>query len=176
MNRMAVWLALAVASLATGARAQSNPTAASPGAAACAPTTTLDDLTKALDDAVSGPANKDRTCLRDLLVPGARLMPVGKTPDGGVAPRNLTVDDWIQAAAKHGSEEMYERQVRVTKKEYGHLADLWSEYEIRPSPDGTATVHGVNSIQAIYDGSRWRVVAILWESESLAGSGPVNKP
>jgi hypothetical protein len=176
MNHLAVSLALAVAGLATGARAQSNSTAGPPSAAACPSTTTLDELTKALDDAVSGPANKDRTCLRDLLVPGARLMPVAKTTDGSLVPRNLTVDDWISAAAKHGIEGMYERQVKVTKKQYGHIADLWSEYEIRPSPDGTATVHGVNSIQAIYDGSRWKVVAILWESESLAGSAPVNKP
>jgi hypothetical protein len=78
--------------------------------------------------------------------------------------------------AKRGKQELYERQVKVTKEEYGHMAALWSEYEIRPTPDGKATQHGVNSIQALYDGSRWRVLAVLWETEATAGAAAVDKP
>jgi hypothetical protein len=57
-----------------------------------------------------------------------------------------------------------------------HMAALWSEYEIRPTPDGKASQHGVNSIQAVYDGSRSRVLAVLWETETTAGTAPVDKP
>jgi hypothetical protein len=175
MSRPGILLALAAALLSPVINAQSNPPASELSPSACPTATTLDELTKALDDAVSGPSNKDRTCLRELLLPGARLTPLLKEA-ASVAPRHLTVDEWIKVVARRGSQEMYERQVKVTKEEYGHMAALWSEYEIRPTPDGKASQHGVNSIQAVYDGSRWRVLAVLWETETTAGAAPVDKP
>jgi hypothetical protein len=141
-------------------------------APACPSAATLDDLTKALDDAVSGPQNKDRTCLRQVLLPQARLTPISKTPEGNFAPRILTVDDWIGAVAKRGSALMYEVQVKVNSETYGHFAHLWSTYEIRPTPAGKATVVGINSVQAVFDGTRWRVLSVLWEPDTTAGPVP----
>ena len=153
-------------------RGQAAANSTQPASAACQPTRTLDDLTKALDDAVSGPQNKDRTCLRQVLLPQARLTPIAKTPDGSFAPRILTVDDWIDAVAKRGSAPMYEVQVKVKSETYGHFAHLWSTYEIRPTPDGKATVVGINSVQAVFDGTRWRVLSVLWEPNTTAGPVP----
>ncbi len=141
-------------------------------APACASTATLDELTKAIDAAVSGPANKDRTCLRQVMLPEARLSPMHKEENGSFAPRLLTVDNWIDTVAKRGSEVFYEVQVKVTSESYGHFAHLWSTYEIRPTPDGKATVTGINSIQAVFDGTRWRVLSILWEPSTTAGPVP----
>ena len=138
----------------------------------CPPSTTIQELTKALDDAVSGPGNKDRTCLRNLLLPDARLTPIRKTPDGSFAPHALTVDDWIKAVAQRGETAFYERQIKVTAENYGHFAHLWSTYEIRDTPDGPATVTGINSVQAVNDGTRWRVLSILWEPDTTAGPIP----
>ncbi len=120
-------------------------------------------------------ANKDRACLRQLLLPGARLTPVSKAPDGSFGPHILTVDGWIEAVEKRNTTAFYERQVKVEKQQYGHIAHLWCDYEIRPTPDGNAMMHGVNSIQAVFDGSRWRVLAIFWESETTAGQAPDKK-
>jgi len=158
-------LILCAAILAPLSFSQANP------ANNCAPATTLDELTKALDQAVSGPAGKDRTCLRDLMLPEARLTPIRKTDDGMFGPRELTVDDWINAVASRGG-EFYERQVKVIAESYGHFAHLWSTYEIRPTPDGKATVTGINSVQAVNDGKRWRVLSVLWEPDSTAGPIP----
>lgn len=152
--------------------AQANPTAEPPKALACPAQTTLDDLVKALDDAVSGPANKDRTCLRQVTLPEARLSPMHKEDSGSFAPRMLTVDDWINTVAKRGSDAFYEVQVKVKTESYGHVAHLWSTYEIRPTLDGKATVTGINSIQAVFDGTRWRVLSILWEPSTTAGPVP----
>ncbi len=173
MNRSARFVTLALALFATGMFAQ-QPAASTPTqqSTACPPATTLDELTKALDDAVSGPGNKDRACLRDLLLPDARLTPVTKTPDGSFAPRVLTVDDWINAVAKRGSSAFYERQIKVTAESYGHFAHLWSTYEIRDTPDGKATVVGINSLQAVNDGKRWHVISVLWEPDTTAGPIP----
>jgi hypothetical protein len=135
-------------------------------AASCPPTATLDQLIKAIDDAVSGPGDKDRTCFRDIFLPDAHLMPIAKAADGAYAPRILTVDGWIDAVKKRGSEVFYERQVKVGTETYGHEAHLWSTYEVRPTPDGKPEVRGINSIQAVFDGQRWKIISILWQAET----------
>jgi hypothetical protein len=167
-------LTLALALLPTGLFTQQPPATPAPPAqaAACPPATTLDELANALDDAISGPGNKDRACFRDLLLPNARLTPVAKSPDGSFAPRLLTVDDWINAVAKRGPTPFYERQVKVQAETYGHTAHLWSTYELRETPDGKPTVTGINSIQAVNDGKRWHVISILWEPDTTAGPIP----
>jgi len=132
----------------------------------CPSTDTIPELVKALDDAVSGPANGDRTCLRALLMPDARLIPMVKSPDGKWAAHVLTVDDWISRVAKRGAEAFYERQVKYSLQSYGQIAQLWSTYEIRETPDGKATARGINAIQAVNDGSGWKVTQIVWKAET----------
>jgi hypothetical protein len=170
MKCIAVLPALLAALVAAGGYAQPGPGAPAP--VVCPPATTLDELTRALDEAVSGPRDKDRGCLRELLLPEARLIPMRKEPDGGFAPRILTVDDWIKAVSGHAGAPFYEKQVKVKVETYGHFAHLWSTYEIRPTPDGKAEVTGINSIQVVFDGKRWRVLSILWESDATAGPVP----
>jgi hypothetical protein len=140
--------------------------------ASCPSSKTLDDLIKALDDAVSGPADKDRTCMRQLLLPDARLIPVGKGKDGTIAPHVLSVDDWITRVKARGSAVFYEHQVKYSSDVYGHIAHLWSTYEIRPTPDGKAEIRGINSIQAVFNGTEWKVVEILWQAETPDESIP----
>ena len=140
--------------------------------ASCPSSKTLDDLIKALDDAVSGPADKDRTCMRQLLLPDARLIPVGKGKDGTIGPHVLTIDDWITRVKARGSAVLYEHQVKYSSDVYGHIAHLWSTYEIRPTPDGKAEMRGINSIQAVFNGTEWKVVEILWQAETPDESIP----
>jgi hypothetical protein len=170
MRRIAFFLA--VIALAVTATALAPALHAQDGKQACPSAATLDELIKSLDDAVSGPGNKDRTCLRQVLLPDARLSPIHKAEDGTFSPRLLTVDDWIAAVAKRGSEAFYEVQVKVKSETYGHFAHLWSTYEIRPTPDGKPEMTGINSIQAVFDGTRWRVLSVLWEPNTTAGPVP----
>jgi len=135
-------------------------------ATACPSAKTLDDLVKALDDAVSGPTDKDRTCMRQLLIPEARLIPVSKGKDGSIAPHILSLDDWIARVKASGRKEFYEVQVKYPTDVYGHVAHLWSTYEVRPTPDAKPDIRGINSIQAFFNGSEWKVVEILWQAET----------
>jgi hypothetical protein len=169
MKLAVAFLVLAVALLVPQLRAQAPP---APVPTTCLPSGTLDELIKALDDAVSGPADKDRACLKALLLPDARLSPLAKADDGTYAPHILTLDGWIDAVRKRGSMVFYERQVKVSSDAYGHIAHLWSTYEVRPTPDGKAQVRGINSIQAVNDGTRWRVMEILWQAETPAETVP----
>jgi len=161
MKLLAATFLLAAGVLAPATHAQA------PAAPACPSTKTLDDLVTALYAAVSGPYGQDRTCFRDLFLPDARLSPIAKAQDGGFAPRNLTVEDWIAAVRKRGEGNFFEKGVSTKIESYGHLAHLWSTYESRhEKSDPTPFARGINSIQAVYDGTRWRVQAILWQAET----------
>ena len=170
MRRRILFLALAAVGLAPALRAQTadTPMAAVP---ACPPTATLDQLITAIDAAVSGPANQDRTCFRQLFLPDARLIPIRVAADGTATPRILTVQDWIDAVAKRGSASFFEHQVKVRTETWAHLAHLWSTYETHAAPEPGATEgkmmdRGINSIQAIFDGKRWQIIEITWQAET----------
>ncbi len=158
MRKLSLAAAILVAASAASTWAQTAPS--------CPTTTTLPDLIKAVDEAVSGPGNKDRTCMRQLFTADARLIPLVKAPDGTWAPRILTLDDWITRVAKRGSEAFYEHQIKYSVEEYGHMAHLWSTYQVTETPDGKPTVRGINSIQAVNDDSTWKIAQILWEAET----------
>jgi hypothetical protein len=162
MKRIAVFLMLAAGAVCPAAFAQ----ASAPAAPTCPATPTLDALVSALYAAVSGPANQDRTCFRDVFLADAKLTPIVKKPDGSFGPRNLTVEDWISLVAKHGDVKFYEKGVLTKTEVYGNLAHLWSTYETREDPNGKPTARGINSIQVVFDGTRWKVQAILWQAET----------
>lgn len=157
--------ALAVAAIAPQLHAQTP---------SCPATTTLDNLVKAIDSAVTGPAGKDRTCFRALFLPEARLVPLAKSADGGFSPHILTVDGWIEMVAKRGSASLMEHQIKVKTEVYGHLAHLWSTYETRVDADGKvlSDVKGINSIQAVNDGKSWKIQEIVWEAENAGETIP----
>jgi hypothetical protein len=173
MNRLAIALVFVAATFAPALFAQATEEKAAAQRPSCPSTATLDQLIKAIDAAVSGPGNQDRTCFRALFLPDARLMPlVTNKDDGSVAPRILTVQDWIDLVAKRGSTAFYERQVKVTTETFGHEAHLWSTYETRATPDGKAEVRGINSIQAVFDGKTWMVISIVWQAETPTETVP----
>ena len=172
MRRIMLLLCLAAVVAAASALHPQNPAPQSATATAtCPPTTTIDELTRAIDEAISGPANKDRTCFRALFLPETRLIPLRHMPDGSYQPRVLTVDDWITAIAKRGSESFSEHQIKVKSETYGHMAHLWSTYETRGA-DGKVMDRGINSIQAVFDGKQWKVIQIVWQAESPSEKVP----
>jgi hypothetical protein len=135
--------------------------AAAAPAAACQSTATLDQLIAAIDAAITGPASRDRTCFRALMLPEVRLIPVNGTT--GVK-RVLTVDDWIAAVAKNGDEDVTERQLKFQTETFGRIAHLWSTYETTLA--GKPRARGINSIQAVFDGQNWHIIEVLWQAET----------
>lgn len=143
----------------------------------CPSAATLDELVEAIDAAVSGPGNQDRTCFRGLFTHDARLIPIRIGADGTATPRILTVQDWIDLVAKRGSAVFYERQVKVSAESWDHMAHLWSTYETRTTPDGKPPEgkvidRGINSIQAIFDGKQWHIIQIVWQAQTPTNPVP----
>jgi hypothetical protein len=162
MRKFSVCLALAASLL--GPVIQAQTPAEPPATSACPSNATLDQLVRAIDAAVSGPADKDRACFRALFLPDARLIPVRIAEDGRATPVVLTVDGWIAAVRKRGSMVLAEKQINVRTETWAHIAHLWSTYTTSLG-DGKPADRGINSIQAIFDGKQWHIIEIAWQAE-----------
>jgi hypothetical protein len=132
----------------------------------------IDSIMKAVYDVISGDAGKARDWdrFRSLFVDGARLIPTtGKNKDTGlVGVRVLTPEDYIQRAGplllKDG---FHEREIARRVEQYGHIAHVFSTYDSKHKvTDDKPFARGINSFQLAFDGKRWWVVTIFWQSET----------
>ena len=129
----------------------------------------MDAILAALYDVISGPAGQQRDWdrMRNLFVPGARLIPAVYRPDSVPTLRQLSVEDYITRAGpmleKNG---FFETEIARQVEQYGGVVHAFSTYESRhKADDPTPFVRGINSIQLFNDGQRWWVVTVLWEGE-----------
>jgi hypothetical protein len=129
----------------------------------------MEAIMAALYDVISGPAGQKRDWdrMRSLFVPGARLIPAVYRRDS--TPRLLvwTVDQYI-ATAGPGLERngFFEREIAHREERYGGVVHRFSTYDSkRAESDPTPFARGINSIQLWFDGKRWWIVTVYWESE-----------
>jgi len=130
----------------------------------------IDAIVTALYDVISGPAGpRDWARDRTLYHPDAGWhMPVGARRDGedGTMLRVLDLDGYqAQAGAWFEENAFFEVEVARRVEIFGHIAQVFSTYESRHTPDGEPFARGINSIQLMNDGTRWWVVSILWDTE-----------
>jgi hypothetical protein len=124
----------------------------------------------ALDAAITGPADKDRACMKALFIPEARMMFVSVGTDGAPSHRLETLDDWIARVKARGHAMLEEKQLKVHIERYGNIAHLWSSYTLQS--DGKQVTRGINSIQAIKEAAGWRVTGIMVQAESATAPLP----
>ncbi len=129
----------------------------------------IDAIVSALYDSISGPAGtRDWDRLRSLFHEGARLIPCRRLPDGaGNAARVLSVEDFIRLVEPNVQKQgFFEREIQRGTERFGATAHVFSTYESRHAKgDPEPFVRGINSIQLFFDGKRWWVVTIYWDSE-----------
>jgi hypothetical protein len=124
----------------------------------------------ALDGAISGPADKDRACMKALLIPEARMMFVSLSTGGAPSYRLETLDDWIARTKARGHAMLDEKQLKFHIERYGDTAHLWSSFALHS--DGKQVARGINSIQAVKAAGGWRVTSIMVQTESAAAPLP----
>jgi hypothetical protein len=146
------------------AAALAGPAMAQAPGAACALPSEPWGIPAALDAAISGPADKDRACMKALLIPEARLTFVALGADGAPTYRLETLDSWIARTKARGHAMLEEKQLNFRIDRYGAIAHLWSFYELRSA--GNAVARGINGIQAIKEAGGWRVAGIMVQAES----------
>ena len=136
----------------------------------CALPSEPEGIPAALDAAITGPADKDRACMKALLIPEARLMFVSIAADGAPSYKLETLDDWIARAKARGHARLEEKQLKFRIERYGNIAHLWSSYALQS--DGKQVARGINSIQAIKEPGGWRVTGIVVQAESVTAPLP----
>lgn len=124
----------------------------------------------ALDAAISGAADKDRACMKALLIPEAHLIFASVGADGTPNYRVQTLDDWIARTKSRGHVILEEKQLNFRLETEGAVAHLWSLYALRS--DGKAVARGINSIQAIKEAGGWRVASVMVQAESASAPLP----
>ena len=154
----ALFLATILASALAGSAVAQAPEAS------CALPSEPEGIPAALDAAITGPADKDRACMKALLIPEARLMFVSVGSDGAPSYRLETLDDWIALVKARGHAMLEEKQLKFRIEGYANIAHLWSSYTLQS--DGKQVARGINSIQAIKEAGGWRVTGIMVQAES----------
>jgi hypothetical protein len=127
---------------------------------------TLDAILHTFYEVISGAAGqaRDWTRFRSLFAPGARLMPVVSTGDASHL-RLLSPDDFIRRVEPiFASEDFWEQESGRATEVIGRMAHVLSSYESRRNPQGAPFEHGRNSIQLFFDGARWWIVNVMWNT------------
>lgn len=124
----------------------------------------------AVYDVISGPAGQKRNWerMRTLFVPDARMIPTGKRPTGESTRRVLTVEEYITNSGPFLEKDgFFETEIGKRTEQFGNIVHVFSTYESkRAVTDAKPFMRGINSFQLWYDGKRWWVITILWQSES----------
>ena len=140
----------------------------------------IDAIVTAAYDGISGPARKKRDWDRErsLYFPGAHLIPTARpvtsdewqvTSENKIAPQILDIEGFIARVEPFFKENgFYEKEIARRTEQFGQIAHVWSTYESRHNADDPEPfMRGINSIQLFHDGSRWWIVTIYWQQESL---------
>jgi hypothetical protein len=144
----------------------------SPSAPAAEPSDAAspDAILAAVYQVISGPAGKKRDWdrFRSLFAPGARLIPVVSSPQGAFRAPAMSPDEYATRGALYFERQsFYEREIARKTERWGFIVQAFSTYESRHNrSDATPFERGINSFQLFFDGSRWWIVTIMWQSET----------
>ncbi len=132
---------------------------------------TLDAILHTLYEVISGPAGQPRDWnrFRSLFLASGRLIPVVSIPGEEPRVRFLSVEDYIHRVEPiFATEDFWEREASRQTDTFGHVAHVLSSYESLRSPTDVPFERGANSLQLFYDGSRWWIVSIMWNTSRTA--------
>lgn len=131
----------------------------------------IDAIIDALYDVISGPAGeRDWDRFRSLFLPGAAELIPAATPPSARSDRPLPVlspQDYVDWGGPYFLENpFYEREVARDEERFGNIAQLFSTYESRRSPeDAEPFARGINSVQLVRHDGRWWIVSIAWDED-----------
>jgi hypothetical protein len=126
----------------------------------------IESLTRAVYDAISGPAGpRDWPKFRALFADGARLISI-RTANGVSTPNVMTPDEYAtRAGANFEKNPFYESESARRVETFGAIAHVFSTYESRRAPGEKPFARGINSFQLVKTAQGWKVMTILWDSE-----------
>jgi len=128
----------------------------------------IDSLVLALYQVISGPTGEARNWdrARTLFMGEVRMISVSPDKAGKPNVRMITFPEYVERVtpivAKQG---FYESEIKRSVREFGNVAQVFSSYEIRHNPGEEPLVRGVNALQLYFDGQRWWIASIIWDTD-----------
>ncbi len=96
--------------------------------------------------------------MRGLMDPGARLVGMRPTRDGGTRLQVISVTDWLTFVARDTRGPWIERAWAPEVRIDGTLATVWAAYDFH---FGAVPSHcGTDAIQLLKTGDGWRIVSL----------------
>ena len=129
---------------------------------------TIDATLSTLYTVISGAAGqlRDWELYRSLFLPDAHsILAVAKR---GEVPRAkvLDVEGYIRRTdAYFQTNDFCEVEIDRKTETFGNIAHVLSFYESRREEHGKPFTSGVNSMQLFYDGKRWWIASVMWNTE-----------
>lgn len=140
---------------------------------------TPEALTASLYAFISGPKDQKRDIekIRALFHLQARLVVAARHPEKGAFIRPMELEAFLAFAIPQWEKGFFERGTAVTVQKQDGLAQVWSPYEIRLVEDGPAMYTGINALQCAWDGKRWWITHLEFQSAptpalAAASAGP----
>jgi hypothetical protein len=136
-----------------------------------AETATPEALTASLYTFISGPKDQKRDIerIRALFHLQARIVVAAKHPEKGAFFRPIDLETFLGfALPQWGKKGFFERSTAVAVQKQEGIAQVWSPYEIRLTADGPAMYTGLNALQCAWDGKRWWITHLEFQSTPTA--------
>jgi hypothetical protein len=115
--------------------------------------TSLDAIIKAYYEVVSGASEDPWQFERDQYLHSETAF-ITRLQDNGKAKVHSLEAEYIPLLL-HPKEDFYEKEIKRTVSRFGNMAQVWSAYEVRTSPEIASNIRGLNSIQLHFENGRW---------------------
>ncbi len=122
----------------------------------------------ALSSSISGEAGAARKWdrFRSLFVPGAGRLVVTRVPKSGPADVTvLSMEDYITRASSNAGQSFYEIPILYQVESFGRMTHVYESYGLHHTRTDDPYVQGVNSFELLFDGTRYYVLQVYWDTE-----------
>ncbi|MGZ6139162.1 MAG: hypothetical protein ACXWLA_00750 [Myxococcaceae bacterium] len=130
----------------------------------------VDGLMRAFYEVTNVAPDAPRQWARDrtLYVPWIRFVALGPGASGRPAVTVWTHQEFVDATEPLIQKGFVEREIFRTTRRYGNMVHVDSTYETLVGVEQPRRIRGVNSIELYFDGQRWWVASVVWQSEDAA--------
>jgi hypothetical protein len=105
---------------------------------------------------------------RTLYVPWIRFVALGHGTTGRSQVTVWTHDEFVAASDPLFEKGFVEREIHRVTRTYGNMVHVDSTYEALVGTGSPVQARGVNSLELYFDGQRWWVASVVWQSEDAA--------
>ena len=163
-------IALLAASASLGAQNVSRrPVVVEERAAAHSDVKSIDAIMRTFYDVISGPVGTPRQWSRDrgLYVKEVRFYVLSER-NGAMRMNASSHQQYVESFDSSSTAQGFvELEIARCVRRFGNLATVWSAYEGYHGAGATRTSagRGVNAVQLYWDGTRWWITSVSWDSE-----------